>query len=1290
MKGNFYALRRPLSPLTIFIRFLLFLFAFSFAQQVDAKTVVIGTGSGTLNQTSMAGLNPGDVLAITPGTYSGGNFSNLNWITITNNGGTVTFTGTVTLTTLVGVTFSGFNFLNVNGSGIRWNGNFRRCTEKNINFTYVSGVANDASDNNAYNGDTSSMKMYMMTFDSLKLYQTNGLLMGSWGNTNNGVCYMDSMIISHVTIDSTLTNGTEVRGIYFRANFHDWRVTYKGVITVMGDVGLIYINGNGSFHHIYRNGGRGYIMRIWNVGLNGLGTTYFYDNIDLNTATYGTIDTRIDQTVFTNYVTGGNCYVWNNTSGNKADNIGYWSSVAVIGNFPPPYICEVKNNLGFNLQTNNKPKIAMDQSSQTWVADTSNNLYFNTNTGVVDPTTCIPYAGSPVLGKGLTIPLITDDIYHTPRSGAYDVGAVQHTGAIIPPPVNQPPLAVVTPSNQAITLPTNTVSLNGSKSYDPDGIISIYAWTQNSGPAASTLTNAATATATASGLKQGTYIFKLVVTDNNGATATAYDTVTVNPAVNLPPIANAGASQTITLPTNSVTLNGSASKDQDSTGNIVSYSWTQSSGPSAATIANPAGVTTAVNNLVQGVYVFKLTVTDNGGATASDTVSVTVNAAANQPPVANAGASQTITLPLDSVTLNGTASADPDGTIASYNWIQVSGPSTAVITNGNTATPKAGSLQAGVYVFQLTVTDNKGATGNAQVKVTVISAGSLPPVANAGADQTITLPTNTITLNGSASQAPAGSISTYSWTEASGPAGATIASPGNAVTAVNNLVKGVYIFKLTITDNTGATASDSVTVTVNAAPNQPPVANAGASQTITLPVNSTGLDGSASTDPDGTIASYSWTEISGPSTATITNGNTAKPTVSGLQAGQYVFQLTVTDNQGATATAQVKVTVAPAINQPPVANAGPNQTITLPTNSVNLDGTKSYDPDGTIVSYSWAKISGPGAITITNSTTATPTVVGLVAGQYVFELTVTDNSAATAKAQVNITVNAAPVGPNQPPVANAGINQTITLPTNTVALDGTRSFDPDGAIVAYSWAQVSGPSTATIAGATSATSSVSGLIVAGQYVFELTVTDNSGAASKAQVTITVDNATTQPMAPIADAGQDTTIALPASIAILDGSASSAPGGSISSYEWQEISGPNSATFSSFSSAVSTISDLIVGDYMFQLTVTNSNGVSASATVKVSVINTLRASEQIVLYPNPAHDVINLRLISDSTGEVKVNIFDMNGRLVNGTQMQKPQSYMETSLNISRLAGGTYVLQAIIGSNKTMIAKFIKQ
>ncbi len=680
------------------------------------------------------------------------------------------------------------------------------------------------------------------------------------------------------------------------------------------------------------------------------------------------------------------------------------------------------------------------------------------------------------------------------------------------------------------------------------------------------------------------------------------------PPPNQPPVAKAGADIIITLPTNNTTLNGSASSDPD--GWINSYAWTKISGPATYTISNASAASTGLTNLIQGVYSFRLLVTDNAGASSADTVVVTVNPAPppppNLPPVANAGTDITITLPTNNTTLNGTASSDPDGTINTYAWTKISGPVTYTIGNAAAASTSLTNLVQGVYSFRLQVTDNGGASAADTVVVTVNPAPppppNQPPVANAGTDIIITLPTNNTTLNGTASSDPDGTISTYAWTKISGPATFTISNAAAASTSLINLVQGVYSFRLQVTDNGGASAADTVVITVNPAPpppppsNQPPVANAGSDISITLPVNSTTLNGSASSDPDGTISIYAWTAISGPATYTIANSSAASTALTNLVQGVYSFRLQVTDNSGASAADTIVVTVnaaPPLPNQPPVANAGTDISITLPTSSTSLNGTASYDPDGTIVTYNWTKVSGVGAITVLNPNTATPSVIGLTAGQFVFQLMVTDNNGATATDQVTITVNPAAPGSNQLPVANAGKDTSIALPNNNILLTGDKSSDPDGSIASYTWTELSGPGQASIANAASANTSVNNL-VEGDYVFQLTVTDNLGAVS-------------------------------------------------------------------------------------------------NATVKVSVVNNFRYSEFFKIFPNPVSGTaLNIEYIDDNTGKLHIRIFDVNGRLAIDQELNKDLPMLSKQLDVSTLRAGMYYLEVQQSNGKKFTRAFVKQ
>jgi parallel beta-helix repeat protein len=196
---------------------------------------------------------------------------------------------------------------------------------------------------------------------------------------------------------------------------------------------------------------------------------------------------------------------------------------------------------------------------------------------------------------------------------------------------------------------------------------------------------------------------------------------------NQAPTANAGSDQTITLPSNTVSLSGSGT---DADGSIASYNWSKLSGPSGGAIGNSTSASTNVTGLQQGTYQFVLKVTDNGGSSASDTVQITVNAATQTAtPIANAGSDQSISLPTNTVSLSGSGSV-AGGTISSYSWTQISGPSSANIANANSASTSVNGLSQGVYVFQLKVTDNNNNTNTSNVQITVNSSNALLPAVN--------------------------------------------------------------------------------------------------------------------------------------------------------------------------------------------------------------------------------------------------------------------------------------------------------------------------------------------------------------------------------------------------------------------------------------------------------------------------------------------------------------------------------------------------------------------------------
>ena len=212
-----------------------------------------------------------------------------------------------------------------------------------------------------------------------------------------------------------------------------------------------------------------------------------------------------------------------------------------------------------------------------------------------------------------------------------------------------------------------------------------------------------------------------------------------------------------------------------------------------------------------------------------------------------------------------------------------------------------------------------------------------------------------------------------------------------------------------------------------------PGAFAGSNKTISLPTNSVTLSGSGH-DNDGGPVTYVWTKQDGPTGATIVSPTSASTVVNNLVAGNYVFKLTVKDDELMTQYDLVKVTVNSSGNNPPVANAGPDKIITLPTNSVNLAGSAT-DSDGTIT-VQWTKDSGPSTGTIQTPTSANTNVTNLVAGIYIFRLTVKDDDLAEDYDRMMLTVNPAPGCPESGTITReywSGIsgNSTSSIPVES-------------------------------------------------------------------------------------------------------------------------------------------------------------------------------------------------------------------------------------------------------------------
>lgn len=456
------------------------------------------------------------------------------------------------------------------------------------------------------------------------------------------------------------------------------------------------------------------------------------------------------------------------------------------------------------------------------------------------------------------------------------------------------------------------------------------------------------------------------------------------------PIAAAGADQVVP-PGEAVQLDGRASRDPD--GEIVSFAWHQTAG-APAVIAGADTATPVVSTPdVSGTLTFRLDVTDDEGKVGSDSVNIIVNRA----PVADPGDDFRVATNLTG-TLDGTASTDPDGTVVGFRWSQIHGEPVALQNADAPIATFTAPATPGFLIFQLTVSDEHGFAASDIVVVDVFL--NLAPVAAAGEDR-IVRPGAAVTIDGTASHDPDGTIASYAWTvqacvTLSGTCtialtGASTASPQFVAPSVPAIVA----FQLVVTDNVGATATDTVTFGVFL---QAPVAVIATPAACALGGSTIALDGSRSVDADGTIATYQWTQLSGPPVV-LTSADTAVAAFAAPTTGALGFALTVTDNDGLSSTKEITL----VIDQPPVARASASAAAVLAGTTVTLDGSQSLDA----ASFSWQQTAGTAA-PLSDPTAAQPSFVAATPAApfelVTFALTVTDSCGQVSTDDVTIVV----------------------------------------------------------------------------------------------------------------------------------------------------------------------------------------------------------------------------------------------------------------------------------------------
>jgi predicted esterase len=381
------------------------------------------------------------------------------------------------------------------------------------------------------------------------------------------------------------------------------------------------------------------------------------------------------------------------------------------------------------------------------------------------------------------------------------------------------------------------------------------------------------------------------------------------------------------------------------------------------------------------------------GTTSSDSDQNTVP---NEVPVVSAGADLTVSTNQSKVELRGTAN-DPDGNVQKYQWKQTSGGEVKM-EGAQSAKLIVSKYKEGSYTFRLTATDNEGASKYDEVKLIVTKDNSnKAPEVYAGKDKDITTKQTRVEFEAAASD-PDGEIKKYYWKQIAGRE-LKIEGASSKKLVLSKFKEGKYEFRLTVTDNDGATTQDEVALVVKAeaASNKAPVVDLGSDRAIYSHNTSLELSGQVS-DSDGSVKKYQWSQTYG-SSVRMDNAQSQRVIISRYTVGHYTFRLTVTDDKGAYSYDEVRVEVKKDESKI-VAYAGPDRVVRLPLKDYRLSG--GADSPDKIVSYEWKQVGGSGVrLEDRKARTVKLSSIGS-AGVRTFQLIVRDEKGRTAVDEIKI------------------------------------------------------------------------------------------------------------------------------------------------------------------------------------------------------------------------------------------------------------------------------------------------
>lgn len=385
--------------------------------------------------------------------------------------------------------------------------------------------------------------------------------------------------------------------------------------------------------------------------------------------------------------------------------------------------------------------------------------------------------------------------------------------------------------------------------------------------------------------------------------------------------------------------------------------------------------------------------------------------------------------------------------------------------------------------------------------------------------------------------------------------------------------------------------------------NQAPVARAGANQSVLLSAGAVQLDGSGSTDANGDALQYQWTMDAKPlrSNVSFSGSTLVRPLFTPDVSGNYVFSLTVSDGKlSSLAKSSVIVTVS-EVNAPPVAKAGPDQSVLLDA-VVTLDGRDSSDANrDDELTFTWSLVKPDGTSQVL--TGVRPTFTASLAGTYTASLTVRDAVSSSDPDAVRVLVSAL----NAPPVAAISALSSVVV-GSPVQLSAAGSTDGNQDSLNYTWSLLSKPSVATGAQADSAASLTTSAApavnaffnadVAGVYVISLVA--NDGKANSNPVTVAV-TASALNLPPVANAGPEQVVRV-AQVVTLDGSGSTDANLDTLTYQWSLTTRPTASTAELVNprTVAPTLTPDLPGFYVATLTVNDGKGGTHVARVLIKV------------------------------------------------------------------------------------------